>query len=236
GNSVEKASILPSSMKALADYVHNKGLKIGIYGDVGTLTRNKKMPGVLKTQQLRRQVWEIVGEQLEISKIIGIESDVSCVNLDPDMLEVGNGGMSTIEYRSHFSIWAISSLHLFLGFLFITFAAYRGRRFPSGYMTEFFVALFGLVDAAFFQGFLAEGLQRTSAGLGCVIIDSQPLTVAILATLLFGESIGVVGVIGLILGVVGLLLLEVNFLKQCDFINGALLMFLVFPRRDFLFM
>ena len=27
--------------------------------------------------------------------------------IDPDMLEVGNGGMSLEEYRSHFSIWAI---------------------------------------------------------------------------------------------------------------------------------
>ncbi|KAK6253162.1 hypothetical protein QUC31_014882 [Theobroma cacao] len=26
---------------------------------------------------------------------------------DPDMLEVGNGGMSTEEYRSHFSSWAL---------------------------------------------------------------------------------------------------------------------------------
>ena len=45
-----------------------------------------------------------------------------------------------------------------------------------------------------------------------VIIDSQPLTVAILASLLFGESIGAVGVGGLVLGVVGLLLLEVCLL------------------------
>ena len=43
-----------------------------------------------------------------------------------------------------------------------------------------------------------------------VIIDSQPLTVAILASLLFGESIGFVGGAGLVLGVIGLLLLEVN--------------------------
>lgn len=27
--------------------------------------------------------------------------------VDPDMLEVGNGGMTTEEYRSHFSIWAL---------------------------------------------------------------------------------------------------------------------------------
>lgn len=44
-----------------------------------------------------------------------------------------------------------------------------------------------------------------------VIIDSQPLTVAILAALLFGESIGFVGAAGLVLGVIGLLLLEVSF-------------------------
>lgn len=42
-----------------------------------------------------------------------------------------------------------------------------------------------------------------------MIIDSQPLTVAVLAALLFGESIGFVGAAGLVLGVVGLLLLEV---------------------------
>lgn len=42
-----------------------------------------------------------------------------------------------------------------------------------------------------------------------VIIDSQPLTVAVLASLLFGESIGVVGAAGLVLGVIGLVLLEV---------------------------
>ncbi|KAF8389534.1 hypothetical protein HHK36_024049 [Tetracentron sinense] len=47
GNLVPKASIFPSGMKALADYVHSKGLKIGIYGDAGTLTCSKKMPGSL---------------------------------------------------------------------------------------------------------------------------------------------------------------------------------------------
>jgi drug/metabolite transporter (DMT)-like permease len=58
------------------------------------------------------------------------------------------------------------------------------------------------------QGFLAEGLQRTSAGLGSVIIDSQPLTVALLASLLFGEKLGSAGVAGLFVGVAGLCLLE----------------------------
>lgn len=29
---------------------------------------------------------------------------------DPDMLEVGNGGMTKEEYRSHFSIWALAKV------------------------------------------------------------------------------------------------------------------------------
>jgi alpha-galactosidase len=34
---------------------------------------------------------------------------------DPDMLEVGNGGMSTTEDQSHFSLWAISAAPLIMG-------------------------------------------------------------------------------------------------------------------------
>ena len=34
---------------------------------------------------------------------------------DPDMLEVGNGGMSSVEYRTHFSLWAISKAPLIIG-------------------------------------------------------------------------------------------------------------------------
>jgi alpha-galactosidase len=34
---------------------------------------------------------------------------------DPDMLEVGNGGMSTGEYRAHFSLWALLAAPLMAG-------------------------------------------------------------------------------------------------------------------------
>ena len=34
---------------------------------------------------------------------------------DPDMLEVGNGGMTTTEYRSHFSLWAMMAAPLMAG-------------------------------------------------------------------------------------------------------------------------
>jgi alpha-galactosidase len=34
---------------------------------------------------------------------------------DPDMLEVGNGGLTTTEYRSHFSLWALMAAPLIAG-------------------------------------------------------------------------------------------------------------------------
>ncbi|KAJ6747935.1 INNER MEMBRANE TRANSPORTER [Salix purpurea] len=103
----------------------------------------------------------------------------------------------------------VSSFRLIpAGLLLVAFAGFKGRPLPSGPTAWLTISLFALVDASCFQGFLAQGLQRTSAGLGSVIIDSQPLTVAILANLLFGESIGIVGTSGLVLGVIGLLLLE----------------------------
>jgi alpha-galactosidase len=34
---------------------------------------------------------------------------------DPDMLEVGNGGMSDVEYRAHFSLWALLAAPLIAG-------------------------------------------------------------------------------------------------------------------------
>jgi hypothetical protein len=59
------------------------------------------------------------------------------------------------------------------GLLLIAWASAHGRRQPSTPAAWAWVAAFGLVDAAAFQGFLAQGLMHTSAGLGSVIIDSQ---------------------------------------------------------------
>lgn len=38
GRLVASASKFPSGIKALADYVHSKGLKLGIYSDVGYIS------------------------------------------------------------------------------------------------------------------------------------------------------------------------------------------------------
>ena len=67
--------------------------------------------------------------------------------------------------------------------------------------------LFALVDGALFHGLLAEGLERTGAGLGSVLIDSQPLLVALLARSLLGEAINPIGWFGLLLGLSGILCL-----------------------------
>ncbi len=55
------------------------------------------------------------------------------------------------------------------------------------------ILAFALIDGTMFQGFLATGLVRTGAGLGSVMIDSQPIAVALLSSWLCGEGIGLWG-------------------------------------------
>lgn len=90
------------------------------------------------------------------------------------------------------------------GILILIFAALKGRKQPQGWKTWLWIGLFALVDGALFQGFLAEGLVRTGAGLGSVMIDSQPIAVALMSFWLFQEHIGLWGWLGLALGVVGI--------------------------------
>ncbi|KAI4332035.1 hypothetical protein L6164_016976 [Bauhinia variegata] len=180
GNLVAKTSNFPSGIKAFADYVHSKGLKLGIYTDAGILTCSKTMPGSLGHEDqdaktfaswgvdYQSMITAITVEQAQRRALLnsgrpiffslcewGVEdpatwvrslgnswrrtrdikdnwmsmtkladtNDIVCwtwrmewqqISLflvsDPDMLEVGNGGMSTEEYRAHFSIWALAKL------------------------------------------------------------------------------------------------------------------------------
>ena len=197
GNIVPDPRRFPSGMKALADYVHARGLKFGLYSDAGTKTcqgrpgsrgyefqdaRQYAAWGVdyLKydwcstSTQDARSSYEIMRAALDASgrpivfsicewgtsrpwlwaKAVGnlwrTTGDISdkweghtkwpdgscCSNgmidildqqvglesfagpghwNDPDMLEVGNGGMTTAEYRAHFSLWAILAAPLIAG-------------------------------------------------------------------------------------------------------------------------
>ncbi|HUB79345.1 MAG TPA: glycoside hydrolase family 27 protein [Bryobacteraceae bacterium] len=192
GNIVADAKKFPSGIKALADYVHGRGLKFGIYSDAGTKTcagrpasrgyefqdaRTYAKWGVdyLKydwcntgkenaeaaystmrdalaatgrpivfsmcewgtakpwtwaapvgnlwrttTDILDR--WEGKGKDYGAGAITIVDMNAGLADYagpghwnDPDMLEVGNGGMTPTEYRSHFSLWAIMAAPLMAG-------------------------------------------------------------------------------------------------------------------------
>ncbi|KAG2633971.1 hypothetical protein PVAP13_2NG254700 [Panicum virgatum] len=185
GNLAANASTFPSGIPALANYVHGKGLKLGIYGDAGSRTCSKLMPGSLGYEdkdaktfaswgvdylkydncnnqgispQLRYNTmskallnsgrniffslcewgvddpgtwaggvgnsWRTTGDIKDTwasMTAIADKNDKWASYAgpggwnDPDMLEVGNGGMTTEEYRSHFSIWALVKAPLLIG-------------------------------------------------------------------------------------------------------------------------
>ncbi|XP_057757108.1 alpha-galactosidase 1-like isoform X2 [Arachis stenosperma] len=185
GNLVAKKSTFPSGIKALADYVHSKGLKLGIYSDAGYFTCSKKMPGSLghefqdaktfaswgidylkydncnhdgskptdrypvmtralmnagrpiffslcewgdmhpalwgarignswRTTNDINDSWESMISRADMNEVYADLAKPGGWN-DPDMLEVGNGGMTKDEYIVHFSLWAISKAPLLLG-------------------------------------------------------------------------------------------------------------------------
>jgi drug/metabolite transporter (DMT)-like permease len=93
------------------------------------------------------------------------------------------------------------------GLAVLLIALWLGRPLAISRRGWLWILLFAVVDGTLFQGFLAAGLQRTGAGLGSVMIDSQPLAVAVMARGLFGEYIGSLGWIGLLWGIVGISLL-----------------------------
>jgi alpha-galactosidase len=190
GNIVADAKTFPSGIKALADYVHSKGLKFGIYSDAGTKTcagrpgsrgheyqdatqyaawgvdylkydwcntgtenaqaaystmrdalkasgrpiafslcewgGNKPWLWARDVGNLWRTTgdiadcWNCKKDQLSWTQIldlqVGLESYAGPGHWnDPDMLEVGNGGMTTTEYQSHFSLWCMLAAPLMAG-------------------------------------------------------------------------------------------------------------------------
>lgn len=90
------------------------------------------------------------------------------------------------------------------GVIVLMFAAIAKRPQPQGWKPWLWIGAFAFIDGTLFQGFLATGLVRTTAGLGSVTIDSQPLAVAVLSAWLFQERIGVIGISGLVIGFLGI--------------------------------
>ena len=108
----------------------------------------------------------------------------------------------------HTTPFFMAGIRLFpAGILILLFTAVIKRPQPKTVKAWLWITLFAVVDGAMFQGFLATGLVRTTAGLGSVTIDSQPLAVALLSSWLFGEVIGLFGFLGLIIGISGITLI-----------------------------
>ncbi len=81
--------------------------------------------------------------------------------------------------------------------------------YPQVWQGWLWILAFALVDGTCFQGFLAWGLVDTGAGLGSVLIDSQPLAVALMASWFYRERLGPLGWLSLLLGLVGLLIIGI---------------------------
>ncbi|MFJ5800683.1 NPCBM/NEW2 domain-containing protein [Streptomyces decoyicus] len=186
GKLVPDPQRFPHGIKAVADYIHSKGLKFGIYTSAGIKTCNPAgFPGGLGHEKSDAQQfadwgvdylkydncnnlgvdaeqryrtmrdalkatgrpivysicewgenkpWEWASDVGHLWRTTGDISDswssmlgIAKQNLplaphagpgrwnDPDMLEVGNGGMTDTEYRSHFSLWSMMAAPLLIG-------------------------------------------------------------------------------------------------------------------------
>ena len=93
------------------------------------------------------------------------------------------------------------------GALVLLAAVALGRPLRVDPADRAWLIVFALIDGTLFQALLTQGLGQTGAGLGSVLIDSQPLLVALLARTFFGEAINPVGWVGLLLGLLGILCL-----------------------------
>ena len=184
GTIVADPERFPAGIKGLADYVHSKGLKLGVYTDAGRMTCQKR-PGSYEheAQDIKTYAsWDVdyvkidwcyaedldptvqypkfrdaiaqAGRPIVFSicnwgvkapwswgprtgnlwRTTGDISDnydrMSVIGFaqnglekyagpghwnDPDMLEVGNGGMKRDEYRTHMALWAILAAPLLAG-------------------------------------------------------------------------------------------------------------------------
>ena len=104
----------------------------------------------------------------------------------------------------------VASLRLLPAGILVLITTYLLKRDLKIYKCDLkWFLVFTIVDATFFQLFLTYGISKTGAGLGSVLIDSQPLLVALLARAIFGNLINPVGWLGLLFGLGGIIFLGV---------------------------
>ncbi len=102
----------------------------------------------------------------------------------------------------------VASLRLLPAGILVLITTYLLKRDLKIYKCDLkWFVVFTLVDATLFQLFLTYGISETGAGLGSVLIDSQPLIVALLARAIFGNLINPIGWLGLLFGAGGIIFL-----------------------------
>ena len=102
----------------------------------------------------------------------------------------------------------VASLRLLPAGILVLITTYLLKRDLKIYKCDLkWFVVFTIVDATFFQLFLTYGISETGAGLGSVLIDSQPLIVALLARAIFGNLINPIGWLGLLFGLGGIIFL-----------------------------
>ena len=102
----------------------------------------------------------------------------------------------------------VASLRLLPAGILVLITTYFLKRDLKIYRCDMkWFLVFTIVDATFFQLFLTYGISKTGAGLGSVLIDSQPLLVALLARAIFGNLINPIGWLGLLFGLGGIVFL-----------------------------
>ncbi|XP_055958823.1 alpha-galactosidase A-like [Patella vulgata] len=104
GRLVPDPARFPSGMKALADYVHSKGLKLGIYADFGHSTCGG-YPGTefyLETDANTFAEWD-----LDILKLDICYSSAGDFQYAKFSVIVGLYGLSPDQERAHFGMWSM---------------------------------------------------------------------------------------------------------------------------------
>ncbi|KAJ6358261.1 hypothetical protein OIU78_005982 [Salix suchowensis] len=84
------------------------------WGDMHPATWGAKVGNSWRTTGDISDTWDSMVSRADMNEVYAELARPGGWN-DPDMLEVGNGGMTKDEYTVHFSIWAISKAPLLLG-------------------------------------------------------------------------------------------------------------------------
>ncbi len=107
-----------ASYSTMRDALHAAGRPIVFsiceWGDSKPWEWAKDVGHLWRTTRDIRDIWESVLYILDIQKDIVRYAGPGHWN-DPDMLEVGNGGMTNEEYRTHFTLWCMMAAPLMAG-------------------------------------------------------------------------------------------------------------------------